>query len=366
VKTFSNVSRAKHLFSSIGEVADAVLIVNARMPLLDDNFRYLTGAIGGVFEGSMAVATPRGVTIITSEMEEQIARKTGCRTVLASDSNETVALLRTAVRGRKVVGVNMSGVSHSTMKWIRKALKGVRLKDVSKHLNRARMVKDEGEIERIRKAGSIASKVADCIPEIVRPGMTEKDAATEIDYLLRRSGADAPAFETIVAFGPASALPHHQPREKELRKGSVALFDFGASFMNYKSDMTRTLFTKPLDRRMARVHKVVADAQKAAIRRISPGVKARSVDIAARDIIRDAGYADRFIHSTGHGLGISEHDPGVIAEKSKDTLRENMVFTVEPGIYLPGKGGVRIEDDVLITRKGAQLLTRTDYEIIEI
>ena len=366
MKASFNADRARHLFKNMEDTVEAVLIVNSRMPFLDDNFRYLTDAIGGVFEGSIAIANPKGVTIITSAMEEQIARKTGCRIMLAADGEETVSLLRKAMRGREVVGVNKSGVSHNTMKWIGKSLKGVKLKDVSKQLSRSRMIKDEEEIERIRKAGKIASKVSDCLPEIVRPGMTEKEAATEIDYLIRKQGADGPAFDTIVAFGPASALPHHQPDERKLRKGSIALFDFGASFKNYKSDMTRTLFTKPLDRRMAGVYDIVANAQKAAISEIAPGVPSMKVDLAAREVIRKAGYAEYFIHSTGHGLGISEHDPGVISEKSKDILEENMVMTVEPGIYLPGKGGVRIEDDILITRKGRRMLTTPCSEKIVI
>lgn len=358
--------RAKRLFSDLDGSVDAVLIVNSRLPFLDDNFRYLTDTIGGVFEGSIAVATPDEVTIITSAMEEKIASGSGCKVMLAKKREDTETLLKASLRGRKVVGVNMSGVSYSAIKWIKRNLKGVRLKDVSEQLNRTRMIKGEEEIARIRKAGIMASKAAGDIPDILEIGMTEKSAAAEVDYLLRSYGADGPAFETIVAFGPAAALPHHRPGNGRLRKGSVALFDFGAAYMNYKSDVTRTFFSKPLDRRMAGIYNIVAEAQEAAIGEIAPGVKAKRIDIAAREVIRKAGYAEYFIHSTGHGLGISEHDPGTIAEKSKDVLKEDMVLTVEPGIYLPGKGGVRIEDDVLVTNKGSQLLTKADRSITAI
>jgi Xaa-Pro aminopeptidase len=360
------VRRARKLFSNLDGSIGAVLIVNSRTPFLDDNFRYLTDAIGGVFESSIAVATTNGVTIITSSLEEEIAAKSGCRVMVASDREGMGSELRACMKGKKTVGVNMSGISHAMMKWVRKNLKDVRLKDVSKQLSKTRMVKEEEEIARISKAASIASKVAGDIPAFLRPGITEKCAAAEVDYLLRGYGADGTAFETIVAFGPAAALPHHMPGNRRLGRGSVALFDFGASYMNYKSDMTRTFFTKPLNGRMSKIYEVVAEAQRAAISSIAPGVKAKRVDIAAREVIGKAGYAERFIHSTGHGLGISEHDPGVIAEKSKDILEKNMVVTIEPGIYLPGKGGIRIEDDVLVTRDGVRILTKADRGIIVI
>jgi Xaa-Pro dipeptidase len=358
--------RARRLFSNLDDSVDAVLIVNSRSPFLDDNFRYLTDIVGGVFESSMAVATPTGITVITSEMEGDIARKSGCKVKVAGSRDDMTDLLRSALRGRKVVGVNMAGISHSTMKWTRRSLKGVKLKDVSGDLGKARMIKGEEEIARIKKACSIASKVAKEIPGMLSIGMTEKSAAAEVDYMLRSYGADGPAFETIVAFGRNSALPHHRPGNSRLRRGSIALFDFGASHMNYKSDMTRTLFSKPLNCGMAKIYDIVAEAQQTAIRKIKPGIRAKDVDIAARDVIKDAGYSKFFIHSTGHGLGISEHDPGIIAEKSKDILKERMVLTVEPGIYLPGKGGVRIEDDILVTEKAGLPLTRTVKDLIAI
>ena len=343
---------------------DAVLIVNSRLPFLDDNFRYLTDAMGGVFEGSVAIATARGVTVITSPMEVEIARASGCRTIPTSDRKEFDVALRKALKGRETIGVNMSGITHSSMKQVKKIIKGARFKDVSKQLNAARMIKGQEEISRIKKACGIASKVAEEIPQIVSTGMTEKEAGAEIDHLLRNHGADGSSFETIVAFGTATAVPHHRPDDTKLRKGSIALFDFGATYKNYRSDITRTYFTKPLRTDLAGIHQIVLKAQNAAIDLVKPGVKARKIDFAARKIIADAGYGDRFIHSTGHGLGLSEHDPGAIAEKSKDVLRENMVFTVEPGVYIPGKGGVRIEDDILVDKTSGRILTKAERGIV--
>lgn len=357
MKSYIGSRRAANLFSYLDDSIDAVLIVNSRLPFLDLNFRYLTDIRGGLFESSYAVATPKDVTIVTSMLEEGIARKTGCKLVIANSAKQMDDGLKKLMRGKKIVGVNMAGVSYSTVKFLRKNLKGIVLKDISKQLGKARTIKDEDEIERIQKACKIASKVADEIPDVLEIGMTEKEAASEVDYLLRQRGADGLAFDTIAAFGPATALPHYQPGERRLRRGSTALFDFGANYRNYNSDITRTYFTKPVDRQLERIYGVVAEAQMTAVKIMKPGVKAKKIDLAARNVIEKAGYGKQFIHSTGHGLGISEHDPGILAERSKDVLRENMVLTVEPGIYLPGKGGVRIEDDILMTCTNGKFLT---------
>jgi len=364
MSNYIGATRAANLFSNLDDSIDAVLIVNARMPFLDLNFLHLTDVEGGVFESSYAVATRKDVAIITSALEEGLARRSGCKLVVANTAKQMESALKRIMRAKKTVGVNMSGISYNSMKSIRRNLKGIKFRDVSKQLGKARMIKTEDEIERIEKACRIASRVADEIPEILRVGMTEKEIAAEIDYLGKCHGADGAAFNTIASFGPATALPHYQPGDKKLKRGSVALLDFGALYRNYNSDITRTFFTKPLDRRLSRIYEVVAEAQSAAIESMRPKVRAKRIDLAARNVIEKAGYGKRFIHSTGHGLGISEHDPGILAERSKDILKENMVLTVEPGIYLPGKGGVRIEDDVLITSKGSRLLTTAKRDLI--
>jgi Xaa-Pro dipeptidase len=363
MRNYIGSRRAANLFSYLDDSIDAALIVNARMPFLDLNFRYLTDIRGGLFESSYAIATPRDVTIITSALEEGIAKKSGCKLVVANTAKEMEAGLKRMMRGKKVIGLNMSGVSYTTVKYLRKNLKGIVLKDISKHLTKARTIKDDDEIERIGKACKIASRVAEEIPDLLEIGMTEKEAAAEIDYLLKQRGADGLAFDTIAAFGSATALPHYQPGDRRLRRGSAALFDFGANYRNYKSDITRTYFTKPMDKRLERIYGIVAEAQMTAVASMRPGIRTKKIDLAARNVIEKAGYGKQFFHSTGHGLGISEHDPGAIAEKSKDILRENMVLTVEPGIYLSGKGGVRIEDDILVTCTNGKFLTSASRDL---
>jgi len=356
--------RAKKLFSYFSQSIDAILIANSGYPFFDSNFRYLTDAQGGVFEGTFTVVTRKGTTIITSVLEEGIARKTGCRVIAYDSQKKMKSAIKASLKNRKIVGINEAGISVSTVKFLRKNLKGIKLRNIAKELSKSRIIKDDFEIDRLKKAARIASETARKIPEIIRIGMTEREAAAEIDFLLRSFGADAPAFETIAAFGSATSLPHYQSGNRKLKKGSTALFDFGALYKNYRSDITRTFLTKPIDRRIDKIYRVVLQANRAAISRIRPGIKAKDLDAAARKIISDAGYKKYFIHSTGHGLGVSEHDAGSISPRSKDILKENMVFTIEPGIYLPRIGGVRIEDDVIVTSKGSNVITNAPRELI--
>jgi len=337
--------------------------MNSRAPSLDENFHYLTDVRGGVFEGSIAIATRRSVVIITSVLESDIAKKSGCNVRAYSTSKNLENELKRATRGKKCIGINEGRISVASLKWLKKNLRGIKLSNISDELNRARMIKDDDEIRRIRKAGRIASAVAEEMKEILRVGMSEREAAAEIDYLMRLHGADGQAFETVVAFGSASALPHYLPGNRRLKQGSVVLMDFGALVDNYRSDITRTYLTKPKNRRIEEIYSVVLEAQKAAIREMKASRTGRDIDAAARSVIEEAGYGNNFIHSTGHGLGISVHDPGSLAKNSKDILRNDMVFTVEPGIYIPKLGGVRIEDNIQIATKKAKLLTTADRSL---
>ena len=358
--------RATRLFSYLDGSISAVLIVNGRYPFLDSNFRYLTNVQGGLFEDDALIVTENGATIVTSLLEEGIAKKSGCNVVTFKKMKEYEAVLKKAIGRKRLIGINSSGLTYAKIKSLRKILKGVKFKDISKQLNKARMIKDEDELLKIKRAATIASKAAKDIPEMAKIGMTENELAAEIDYLMRCYGADGPAFGTIVAFGAGTALPHYQAGAKKLKKGSTILCDFGASYKNYCSDITRTFLTKPVDPKIEKIYGIVLEAQSAAIDKIRIGKKARFVDAAARKVIIDSGYEKYLIHSTGHGLGIDVHDPGSISIRSKDTLQENMVFTVEPGIYLPGRGGVRIEDDIVVEVDSARLLTSAPRNIITI
>ncbi|HNX26447.1 MAG TPA: aminopeptidase P family protein [Phycisphaerae bacterium] len=222
-----------------------------------------------------------------------------------------------------------------------------------------RMIKDDAELVLMRKAYRIA---VESFCELVGRGAsywlgrTELQIAAELDYLMVSAGATKPAFDTIVAAGEAASMPHHATSARKIRPGQGILLDFGARYRGYCSDLTRVVFVGKIPPRISRFYETVYAAQQAAIDAIRPGVKACRVDAVARGIIADAGYGENFLHSLGHGLGLEVHEMPTLSALSSAVLRKGMVVTVEPAIYLPRVGGVRIEDDVEITASGARLL----------
>jgi Xaa-Pro dipeptidase len=350
--------RTLRIYSKLAEPVDAIILVNDEEPMLDASFFYATGVTAGLFEHCPAILYPDGkIRIITSRLEETSARSTDAEVLPYSSPEEKTELLRSSLKGINRLGINGPGITCRWAKELRHTAPGIELVDVDKAVSAARMVKDAKEIEAIRNACRIASTVADQVPDFLHIGMTEYEAGAEISYHMQRLGASGVSFETIAAFGPGSAEPHYVPGDRRLEEGDTALFDFGCKVRRYCSDITRTFFAGHVDDRFRRIYEVVLEAQKRAIAEVGAGAKGRAVDAAARSYIDSTEFRGRLIHSTGHGLGLNVHDGGRLAPTADLTLDENMVFTVEPGIYLPGIGGVRIEDDVLVTRNGCELLT---------
>jgi Xaa-Pro dipeptidase len=350
--------RTLRIFSKLAEPVDAVILVNEEEPMIDASFFYATGATAGMFEHCPTLLYPDGkVRIITSLLEETSARSTDAEVLPYSSPAEKTELLRSSLKGIRKLGINGSGITCHWAREIRNAAPGIELVDVGRAVSTARMVKDPKEIEAIRDACRIASQVADQIPDFLHLGMTENEGGAEIAYRMQRLGASGVSFDTIAAFGPGSAEPHYVPGGRRLEEGDVALFDFGCKVHRYCSDITRTFFASRVDDRFRRIYEVVLEAQRRAIEEVRAGANGRAVDGAARSYIDSTEFTGRLIHSTGHGLGLNVHDGGRLAPNIDLTLDENMVFTIEPGIYLPGIGGVRIEDDVLVTRNGCELLT---------
>ena len=228
-------------------------------------------------------------------------------------------------------------------------------------VERARMIKDRGEIATLREAGRRLGLIADRVPGFVVEGRTERSIAAEIDSAIRDAGFSRPAFETIVASGPNSVLPHARPTDRALRAGDPTVLDFGGVYDGYCVDLTRTVQLGAASAALERLYGAVAEAQKMAIAAVRPGVASSVIDAAARSVFERYGLADAFGHGTGHGLGLEVHEEPRIARQSPrlpDHLVEpGMVFTIEPGAYVPGVGGVRIEDDVLVTENGCEVLT---------
>jgi len=262
--------------------------------------------------------------------------------------------------------VNFADLTHTDYRRFKYIAKGTGFVDVSEILEKTRMIKDRKEIERIRKAGKIGTEALKEMTEGLYEGITEYEAAANLIYQMMKRGATGPAFETISSFGENSAEPHYTSGARKLRKGDYALFDFGARYERYNSDITRTFVLGKADKKHREIYETVKEAQQAGIDAIHAGVMGPDADAAARKIIEKAGYGERFIHSLGHGLGLKVHDGGGLSPRLNMELEENMVVTVEPGIYIPGFGGVRIEDDILVKKRGAELLTEFPRELMEL
>ena len=225
-------------------------------------------------------------------------------------------------------------------------------------IERVRLVKTEAEVAKIRRAAEITDAALAATLPLVRPGVTELDLALELEFHARRHGANGVAFELIVASGPRGAMPHGAASTRALQDNELVTFDIGFTFDGYNSDMTRTVAVGEPGESLRAVYRVVREAQSAGVRAVKPGVSAGSVDEAARAVITRAGYGASFTHSTGHGVGLAIHEGPAVSSTGSVILQPGMVITVEPGIYLPDQGGVRIEDLVLVTDTGADVLSR--------
>lgn len=258
-----------------------------------------------------------------------------------------------------VMGFESNDLTVDAYKKLRKALPGVTLKPVSGLVAGIRATKDPFEAERIRQSCRILAQCYDVVEQNLRPGVRELDVALAVEAAAKAKGAQCMAFDTIMASGPRGALPHGKASDKRVKKGELVVVDMGVVFDGYNSDCTRTYCVGKADAKVREVYQTVLDAQLRAIEKVRPGVLAADVDFAARKHIDDAGYGRYFGHGTGHGVGLDIHERPNISPFSKDRLAEGMVLTVEPGIYIPGWGGVRIEDMLLVTADGFEILTKT-------
>ena len=353
-------ARLGKLFRNLGGV-EAILLANENG--FDPNFRYLTAFRSGLFEGSILVATRSRLFLITSQLEYQTAmdQKTSSMTVISSSEGaEAVRRRLKKLIGGKRIGINAHMLPVAAYKRLSYRYKPKKMIDVSEALLKTRLVKDEGEIGEIRKAAKVTKTAMRMIRKHFKAGVTELELAARFDFIQMSLGASRPSFDTIVCFGKNAAQPHHSPDGTRLRKGDFILIDAGAKVNNYCSDITRTfVFGGKANARQKEMLKLVADAQKAAIDAIRPGKDGRKIHAIAADMINGSyggRYKGRFIHALGHSVGLEVHDgPGFIPGE-KNILAPGMVITAEPGVYLPGFGGVRFEDDVLVTKKGHELL----------
>jgi len=320
------------------------------------NIFYLSGFYG---HDSVLLVTPDGNYIITDFRFEQEAKKHALGFEIITGTGNLYQKIARLIKRLSVkrLGFESRHLTVDAAGLLTGSIAG-KLLPVSGFIENLRVIKCPDEIEAIKTSARITKKVLKRIIKELKNSRTEKDIAAKIDYLLKREGADSPSFDTIVASGENASMPHARPQRRRIRSGDAVVLDFGAKCNGYSSDLTRTLFVGKISPYLYLVYKVVVAAQKRAISRIRPGVRISAIDGAARDYITKKGFGKYFGHATGHCVGIDVHESPSINSKNHTMLKEGMVFTIEPGIYMPGIGGVRVEDMVLVKREGYEVLTR--------
>jgi Xaa-Pro aminopeptidase len=341
-----------------GELKIDALLVSSPV-----NIRYLTGFTG---DNGLLVVRPDSDTLFTDpRFTIQAAEECTCEVkTIGKTSLDQAALQYIRKQRLKRIGFEAGRMLYEVHQRIAKSLPaGVALKPVGPVIDKLRMIKSEEEIARIRRSVLTNSQAYEKATRSIRPGARENTIAAELEYQMRRLGAEKAAFETIVAVGPRSALPHAQPTARKLTNGELLLIDMGACQDGYMSDMTRVLFLGNPSQRIRTMYNAVLKAQLAGIDAVRPGVTAAHVDRAARRVLELEGLGKEFIHSTGHGLGLEIHEGPRLGRRDKTKLEAGMAITIEPGAYIRDFGGIRIEDTVLVTKNGCEILTPTSKEL---
>ncbi len=330
------------------------------------NVRYLTGYSGS--SGSIFI-TRKTATFITDFRYKDQSKKEvkGCR-IIISKKNPVTALadIKEAQSHNMRIAIEAHRLTAAQKTLLSQTLPNAILVDTQNMVEDLMVCKETAEIANIKKAVEISDIAFERILGILKPGLREKDVAAEMEYQMKMLGADKEAFETIVASGYRGALPHGTASDKKLKKGEFITFDFGALYNGYCSDITRTVVLGKADARQKKIYKIVEQAQLAGIRKVRSGVTGKDVDLAARQVIEKAGYGKEFGHGTGHGIGLEVHAAPRVSAMGTQLLKSNMVITIEPGIYISGWGGVRIEDDVVVKPKGCLVLNRAPKKLLEL
>ncbi len=329
------------------------------------NIRYLTG-----FSGSNAyLLVGRDISLFVSDgrYKEQSREEVKDADIFIY-TREITEFKEKLPEIKLRIGVPKSNITCELFEKLKAKLEGFELVLVDDPVAPMRMVKSEDEIEKIRRSQEVTDRIFTEILKRVKPGeTTELDIAAEIEYLMKKFGAEKPSFDTIVATGPHSALPHAKPRKVKVKNETNLLMDFGNYLEGYSSDMTRTVWVgENPPEEFIKIYNIVKEAQERAEEEAKPGMTGKEIDSLAREVIEQAGYGDLFGHSLGHGVGLEVHELPLISMLGKTKIEPGMVFTVEPGIYVPGFAGVRIEDIVVMRENGVEVITRSPKNLIKI
>ena len=366
--------RARH-----GRVRAALeaLNVDAIVVTHPPNIRYLSNHTGSA--GVLVVAADAAHLLVDFRYREAVqtlqkseAACPGLRLVDVPASYDEALLACLEEIGASTVGFEAAHVSFARHEWWQKTVAGRRIgvtfRATERVVEELRMIKDAAEIAALRESARRIAPVAQAAFSAAHTGVLERDVAAAIESAMRAAGYERPAFDTIVGSGPHSALPHYRAGNRALASGDLVVLDFGGVLDGYCSDLTRTVAIGPISTEARRIYDAVYDAQRAAIAAVRPGIVTTAVDAAARDVLEQRGLGPAFGHGTGHGLGLDVHEDPRITKPRSDVaaipLAPGMVFTIEPGAYVAGFAGVRIEDDVLVTETGCDVLTDVPRELI--
>ena len=325
------------------------------------NIRYFSGFTGSV---AVLILTDSGATLVVDGRYTQQAKtevKKGIKVIevpLSSSLIETAAKIIKDSRS-STVGYENDKLDVATFNKLKEKLPKLKYYSISKELRDQRCIKGDSEIDAIRKAALIADLTYDCVIRLIKPGLTELEISAHIDYLIKTFKGNGPAFETLVSSGKLSAFPHGKPTDKKISAGELVIMDFGASYKGYNSDITRMVSLGAPSKKTLKIYNAVLSAQEAAINKVKDGIEAAEVDRAAREVLKKEGLEKYFRHGTGHGIGLQVHEGPRVSSSSKDILKEGMVMTIEPGVYLPNIGGFRVEDMVLVKKGGYEMITKS-------
>lgn len=338
------------------EGLDAILITQP------ENRRYLSGFTGSA--GVLLISQEQAILATDFRYYEQVEKQSpDFRLAKITDKFKTLLPELVHQVGAKRVGFESAHLTVDQYKEWEEVVEGFELVPTKELVEGIRAVKDEDELSKIRKAIALADEAFAHIVDFTEPGMTEKEVAWELEVFMRTHSAEKVAFDLIVGSGPNGAMPHATVSERVIRAGEPIVIDMGAMIDGYNSDLTRTICAGRPDDKFKEIYDIVLEAQQTAEQSIRPGMTGKQADGIARKVIEDAGYGDNYGHGLGHGVGLAVHEKPGVGRLSEDVLEPGMVFTVEPGIYLPGWGGVRIEDIVVMREDGVRVLTQASKEL---
>ncbi len=323
--------------------------------------RYLSGFSGS--DGVLLLLPDRVILLVDGRYKTQAASQADGVEIRLFEDKVTGLLEALPDGGQRNFGFDASALSVDLYLSLKKSSGHRNLSPLGEEVQRLRAVKEDGEVDLMRKAAAISSDSVMALFPLIVPGVSERELAAELEYLLRKNGSDGPSFPIIAASGENSALPHAAPGPRRIQNGDAVIIDCGSIFEGYCSDETVTVFVGPMDSEKKEAYTVVREALLEALDAVRPGVSCREVDGRARQRIERAGWGPFFSHGTGHGVGLDVHEAPRLSSRSDEVLEEGMVVTVEPGVYFPGKWGIRIEEMVMVQRDGIEILSRVPKEV---